>query len=486
MFAPGRMLPAVVAALGGVSPRGVAGMSLRAARGASVQMQHRGEVSSTPPSWFPAASPEDEDSALLNFENATLTHSNLGGLGPDGGEESMIITKAGSLGDVSISMKFSVAAGYKYEAHPENNGVKDGIATINLLSDERTVFKVELIGGSGEPLKLPRFFMTVLDIDAGSVAGDGSDPKKKAGIEIVAFPEISAYYMLPHAQIKVQEPGRGVAFIANLTGNAADNPTSPWSLNHDQELKTAMAEFKDISSFTMELEVANQAGDGGRNFQLAGISELLKAPFGGCTKPAYLDLTHASVSLSNLAGADTDQASLMIFEGAGTIHGTDIDLWVEKIGGSYEPYDPAKDGKHGHLGQINMGSSDETTFRFTFVSSLLGAPVELSKFFFAFYDIDQDKHGMEALTMATGMGTYFAGKKIETLVNDDGTVTFKSLMTGSAKNNPWNMASAEEADTVTFFFEAPTSSFDITYKVDSNFDKGRNFQFGGITEVACH
>ena len=97
--------------------------------------------------------------------------------------------------------------------------------------------------------------------------------------------------MLNDAKVKVQESGYGITFVANVTGSAADNPSSAWNLTQEQAKKTAMAEFRHLSEYRLSLRVYRQEGNGGRNFMVTGISQMMVAPFGGCNE-AILDDSH--------------------------------------------------------------------------------------------------------------------------------------------------------------------------------------------------
>jgi len=457
------------------------GFGLRAVPGLKLQAMTK---ASDPQAWVPVLTSADNDSALLNFRYAALIHNNLGGAGPDTGDESMIISDAGLLGNGSIAVRISLMPGYTYSGKPENNGLSNGILTINIMGGAETSFLVEILDGHRRPLVLPRFFMSVLDIDAGSLHDQGKHPGHAGGVEIVAISDLSAYYKMDDTTVYVKKKtDYGTSFIANLTGSEADNPSSAWGLSKDQAKKTVVAEFRDLSSYHMSFRVYEQQGSGGRNFMVTGVSDLIAAPFGGCSEAVYLDLTGSAVSLNNLDNFDPTLPKQLRFEGAGRIHGTSVDLWVEWLGGSYNPSSRAKNGLSGQLGQINMGATDTANFRFSFVNGSTKEPAELSDFFFEFYDIDQDKNGIEMLILESGAGTYFPGHALNANVNGDGKLTVQSHMTGSAKNNPRNPENSVRANTLTLFFEKPLSYFDITYSVVSN--AGRNFLFGGMSDAAC-
>lgn len=435
--------------------------------------------------WMARVSEPEMKDSLLNFEHASLKHSNLGGLGPDRGQEALIISQVGLVGGVSINMRFSVADGYAYDAKAESNGVSNGVASINLLNGAESVLNVELIDDDGNALALPRFFMSVLDVDAGSVPGDGSDPSKGAGIEEVEFSNISSYYIETGAQILVEEtPAGGLRLTANLTGNEADNPSSPWGMSNDQLMKTAMVEFTGVSSFTMRLAISSQPGTSGRNFQLAGISDMITAPFGACAQATYLDLAQSTVTYNNLAGR-MPGAKAMIFERAAELDGAGVDLVVTLKNRNYNPLVPSNNGKFGSLGQINLGIRDKARFNFSFVHSGTSRPVALPNLFVSFFDIDQTEGGYEKLTMFPGSGTYFLSESstLKTKHTSCGKVAFSSTEFGDGGNNPRVLSNANEDQAVTFHFREPVSSFLVQYQTRAN--AARNFQFGGIAKAAC-
>jgi len=478
----GKVLSACLAA-SSLSPLGVAGLRLQEAGTSSKSPRRSGPSTSQ---WFERVSEIDRTDALLNFDQAKMTHSNLGGMGPEYGEDCITITQAGETDDKSITMKIRIADGFVYDGVVENNVLEGGLLSINVLNGHHTKLDVELLDHTGAPFVLPRFFISVLDIDAGSVIGAGKDASKASGLEDVSFNNVSAYYMMQDARIYAESLGaHDIHFVANQTGNQADNPTSAFHLNDEQLGKAAMVEFHNISNFSMGLHVYNQAGKSGRNFLLTGISPMISAPFGGCANQAYFHIGHANVTQNNLDGKTWGRSQRIVYENAGVIHGTTVDLWVDLVEGVYKPADSSRNGLYGHLGNINMGLNDSATFSFTFVLNGTNTPVALTDFFFSFYDIDQNDGGSESLTISSGVGTYFLSESTSLVAtaNDDGSVTFASSAYGNDSDNPKAAASADNDEAVTLYFQKPLSTFEITYTTMAN--GGRNFQFGSMAGIAC-
>lgn len=473
----GKVLSACAAACA-MAPQGVAGKRLRSASSSG------NEVLSA--SWWARPSEGDRSATLLDFAHANMTHSNLGGLGPDHGEDCITIHQAGMSDGTGVTMKLRVAEGYDYDGIVTENKLHGGLLYINVLNGYETKLDVELLDHTGARKTLPRFFMSILDIDAGSILGDGLDPSYAAGLEIVSFTNVSAYYMEEDARIYVKHAdSQGIIITANQSGSAADNPTSPWNLNQEQLGKAVMVEFHHMSNFSMGLTVLNQQGHNGRNFLVTGISDMINSPFGFCDDAAYFAIGDATVTWNNLDGSIWGRTQRITYENAGVIHGTNVDLWVDFVGGQYNPTAPTSNGLHGHLGNINMGVEDSATFSFTFVLSGTNEPVALTDFFFSFYDIDQNEGGSESLTLTSAVGTYFLseGTTLQTTANDDGSVTFMSSAVGSDSNNPRVAGGADIDEAVTLYFQSPISSFDITYTTVAN--AGRNFQFGSMAGIAC-
>merc|ERR1719223_1762960 len=119
MMAFGRLLAPALAAMCALLPRRAAGLELRAASAARLQPRGVEDLygaDTEDGGWMARVSEPEMKDSLLNFEHASLKHSNLGGLGPDRGQEALIISQVGLVGGVSINMRFSVADGYAYDA----------------------------------------------------------------------------------------------------------------------------------------------------------------------------------------------------------------------------------------------------------------------------------------------------------------------------------------------------------------------------------
>lgn len=453
-----------------LGPRIATGLWIRSSRGSTWQ------AGAFP--WMGQLAWSQKQKALLNFENATLTHNNLGGKGPDEGPEVMMISNTGLFGRRNVSLMISVAEGHDYEpVKPERNGVSNGVASINLKDGHETLLNVGIFDEKGAPLSIPRFFMTVLDIDSGS---------NGAGVEEVEFAGVHGYYVAPSANIIVQGSGdRGLDLRANVTGTERDNPLSPWDMRQDQLNKAAMVEFVNVSNFSMRLAISNQSGETGRNFQLAGISDLITAPFGPCSQGVSLNISNSTVVYNNLDGAEPTSQS-MVFSNAVTFQGAGVDLVVEFVRGIYSPTNPSHNGKFGAFGQINMGPLDAAKFDFKFVKAGTSESIALPDFFLSFYDIDQTSDGYEKLTMFSESGAYFLSEttSLKPKVTESGKVSFVSSMYDSELNNSRALRDVNEDEAVTFYFKEAVSAFRIMYQTSAH-STGRTFQFGGPAKAAC-
>jgi len=423
----------------------------------------------------------------LSFENATLQHNNLGGLGPDNGPECLCVGNVGLLNDsTAISMELTVAEGFQYFAHTKQNQLQNGILYINLINGGHTMLNVTLVDGAGKPVTLPRFFITVLDIDAANLTGNGTDPDQSEGVEVVTLTDYSNYFVKPGRNIIVNEKHNALRLTANNTGTYADNPATPYNLTGKQLHKAALVEFRNVSTFTVRLAVTEEHTSKGRNFQLTGVSDMITAPFGECSRANFLRLGQATVVYNNLDGKKAGRRE-MVFQHALEYGGLSVDLAVILKGGRYNPGTPGNNGMFGRLGKVNLGYNDSADFVFEFRSTESSEPIIIKNLFVSFFDLDNDNtgHGYEKLTMLTGGGTYFlpSTSTVTGRIGASGEPVFVSGSFGTADNNPRDVDVANENEAVTFFFEEPMTHFKINYEVSSN--GPRNFMFGSVATAAC-
>jgi len=224
---------------------------------------------------------ESEDEAalcqrgnMLNFEAADVAHSNLGGQGPDIGEENIqylgVAAKDGRRVDLVVSAENSYAP-----ADSTKNGVHGAFGAINLQvnTDVRLLFQF-MDGDTREPITFYPFYFTVFDLDHGMNHGSR---------EAVQISGLERYNLSEDSDLEVIDNGdNSSTFVSTLRGGKVDNPTWPQSLNSLQAHRTVTVKMAAASEFRITLSESEYAAPQGRNFFFAGPSELTCAEQENC------------------------------------------------------------------------------------------------------------------------------------------------------------------------------------------------------------
>jgi len=206
---------------------------------------------------------------------------------------------------------------------------------------------------------------------------------------------------------------------------------------------------------------------------------------------------HAPATTHNLKFDDLINNDIlgsgMRFAGVTTFLDRSVDAIVTAQQG-YAAAVPSKTGLKGKLGNINVDSNTEATFTMTFVDAETDAAVELGEFFFSIFDIDTGDpdalHAMETLTIS-GWHEYYLmprdkGGQVVVQNLGHGSASFTGSVNGHEHDNPTDplvLSDQQNMRTVSFKFAPGVGSVTWTYKVTETFKDGRNFQFGGMTQL---
>lgn len=215
---------------------------------------------------------EDMDAALcggagISMDSATVLHSNLGGQGPDDGEETLVV------GPVAPNINMVVTAKSTYTPNTINprggvlnNKIHDKFMQINVATNAAVDLQFQLVDSStNEPAPMEKFAFTMVDRD------QGMSHESRESITVEGF---SSYKS--GSDVAVDSKGPGMAtFSSTLRGGNVDNPTSPHSLSGMAERRSAVLLFKDASSFNLKIDESDYANPQGRNLLFAGSSGVL-------------------------------------------------------------------------------------------------------------------------------------------------------------------------------------------------------------------
>ena len=255
----------------------------------------------------------------LSFDMATTTQNNLGGNGPDDGEESIVFSNvANHLGD-SINLVLSIKPGADYELTDlERNGMicntpfnscEEGgdFGQVNVKANTETTLLFQFQKDStGEPVQLPGFLFTGLDIDGG---GPMEEVYVVKGWDTAFYDRSNSEAFFSEDKPGFCDSAGESCLYAEATNNGAvcDNPTDAFNLDSktcagrtvNQRARAFMVSFTDKSEFEVFFKVTREDRDYSRNFVFAFSSSLAdecQPPTGQPTMPPTGQPTMAPVT----------------------------------------------------------------------------------------------------------------------------------------------------------------------------------------------
>lgn len=217
---------------------------------------------------------------MLNIFDSSLSHSNLGGAGPDGGTLNIRYEGAGISGGQAYDIVVEATSAYQagnnqetgYECGLPANGCTTGhYGSINVLAGTSVDLTIDFQDSATQaPITLSKFLFSLHDIDN---ATDGTSGE-------VAYITLSTTDSSVGADVasSVEDDGR-----LKLTARKADTgdfPANPLGLSAADKRRSAAFVFEDTSSISLTLEVTCNgcaAGDS-RNFLFAGDTNLVTCP----------------------------------------------------------------------------------------------------------------------------------------------------------------------------------------------------------------
>lgn len=234
----------------------------------------------------------DRFGQTLDLSRGGITHSNLGGAGPDGGPETLVYSSVfHHRGDV-LDMVVRAISPYTPNLLNANggvlhNGLRGGFGVINVACDGSVDLEFSFVNqATGVAATPPPFLFTWFDSDHGMAH------ESRESITVNGF---SSYHITDMSSLDIAEVGEGLSevalaegegsatFSSTMRGGKVDNPTSPLHLSRLQADRTLALLFSGKSSFTVTLAETGYANPQGRNFYFSGTSALVCPDDARCT-----------------------------------------------------------------------------------------------------------------------------------------------------------------------------------------------------------
>jgi len=222
----------------------------------------------------------------VDFTQANVIHSNLGGAGPDSGDETLVF------GNVQPGVNLAITATSPYTPNTVNaqggilrNDIKNGFGAINLASGSSVDLKFQFQeAATGQPKVMESFLFTFFDADHG-MAHESREAMTVTGFSSFKYSDDTAFDIAETSvDAAALSAGAGVAtFTSTMRGGKIDNPSTPLHLTRIQADRTLALLFSGKSSFTVTLAETGYANPQGRNFYFSGSSALVCPDDARCT-----------------------------------------------------------------------------------------------------------------------------------------------------------------------------------------------------------
>eukprot|EP00927_Polykrikos_kofoidii_P027183 TRINITY_DN24014_c0_g1_i1.p1 TRINITY_DN24014_c0_g1~~TRINITY_DN24014_c0_g1_i1.p1 ORF type:complete len:1125 (+),score=174.73 TRINITY_DN24014_c0_g1_i1:301-3375(+) len=172
-----------------------------------------------------------------------ISDNNLGNLGPHRSDKrrDMVFKDVLRVNTVSVDMVVSNSTTY-YSTHTSQNGVKNGIAYIDLMVGRPVGLTFSFFDAvSGAPAKVKAFRFTLADLDRSSIAS-----------ETVIIDGLKEYYMMESSTVEVSKmPGGALKFAGTSLEGYDDNPVALDTMEMGQLDKTVGFIMQDVTSFSL-------------------------------------------------------------------------------------------------------------------------------------------------------------------------------------------------------------------------------------------
>jgi len=204
----------------------------------------------------------------MNFSTSIVSHSNLGGQGPDDGAETLVYQNIGIQDGVAVDLIVTAATPYMPNS-ALRNGIHGGVfGIINQKVNNDVDLTFRFVDREGGPVMMDPFFFTFYDVD------QGMDHASRESVTVRGFTE---YRVAEETELRIEVLGDDAAtFTSSLRGGKVDNPTHPMALTNAEKERTVVLKFPQTSEFSVSFSESNYADvEQGRNLLFSGPSSMV-------------------------------------------------------------------------------------------------------------------------------------------------------------------------------------------------------------------
>jgi len=211
---------------------------------------------------------------IIDFASAVVSHSNLGGAGPDTGDQNIRYEGIAARDGVQIDLIVTATSSYT-PRDSLKNGIHGPFGKINVATDTEVDLLFSFVDNDGQPMKMDPFYFTIFDLD------HGMSHESRERVTVTGFEQ---YRISGESEIEVTQLDDGAATFSSMSrGGKIDNPASPLAIDNLQRSRTVTLAFPEVDSFNVKLAEIQYADPQGRNFFFSGPSMLVCKKEGKCS-----------------------------------------------------------------------------------------------------------------------------------------------------------------------------------------------------------
>jgi len=202
--------------------------------------------------------PNEACASLTKMNVHTASQSNLGGVGPDSGDEVLKYDNAAAVDGKILDLVVKQVGG-DYAAKGDKNGRSGQFGVINMQSGSNIDLEFSFVDHlTGNPVSLEGVGITFYDLDEGK--------KEKSRSSLTACGASNAI-LTTSTELTVERPDNCYKISSSQHGNAKNNPKDALSLSPDQAGRSVTFTYADVDKITVKYEMSS--GYGYRNLNFA-------------------------------------------------------------------------------------------------------------------------------------------------------------------------------------------------------------------------
>ena len=193
----------------------------------------------------------------LNFSDAHVVQSNIGGQGPDGGPTILCLNNVGVLPN-RLRFDLVISSDEDYRAEDSSmNGVHGAFGCVNVQAGCTTEIRFDALEqASGLPATLADFVLTFYEIETSEIGETR---------QTISVYEVDDFKVDGNSELATHHHQDGSIEVAGTLPSSGPPPSDPSKPLTEQQAKRAVSfHFKQHTGVAVTLGVGH--GDGGRNF----------------------------------------------------------------------------------------------------------------------------------------------------------------------------------------------------------------------------